>query len=89
MLEVQIFEIFFRAPDGTCLLTCSNDNVLRLYNLPEDKPSTEQQEKCVAMVGVMNKEANLLHTLTIIGNQFYVMYPFSRVMFFFFNKLGS
>ena len=24
-----------RSPDGTCLLTCSNDNKLRLFNLPE------------------------------------------------------
>ena len=23
-----------RAPDGTCLLSCSNDNMMRLYNLP-------------------------------------------------------
>ena len=26
----------YRAPDGTCLLANSNDNCLRLYNLPEE-----------------------------------------------------
>jgi len=27
---------FYRAPDGTCLLTSSNDNLLRVYNLPQE-----------------------------------------------------
>lgn len=25
-----------RAPDGSCLLTCSNDNKMRLFNLPTE-----------------------------------------------------
>ena len=25
-----------RSPDGTCLLTCSDDNKMRLYNLPTE-----------------------------------------------------
>ncbi|XP_019863266.1 PREDICTED: telomerase Cajal body protein 1-like [Amphimedon queenslandica] len=24
------------SPDGTCILTCNNDNILRLYNLPDE-----------------------------------------------------
>lgn len=40
---LRLFEFFFffpppvfsiRAPDGSCILTNSADNVLRLYNLP-------------------------------------------------------
>jgi hypothetical protein len=27
--------VFSRAPDGTCILTNSNDHVLRIFNLPE------------------------------------------------------
>ena len=25
-----------RSPDGTCILTCSNDNCLRIFNLPDE-----------------------------------------------------
>lgn len=29
-----INDVAFRAPDGSCILTCSEDNLLRIFNLP-------------------------------------------------------
>lgn len=31
---ITLFAITCRSPDGTCVLVCSNDNRMRLYNLP-------------------------------------------------------
>ena len=33
---VDILIFLSRSPDGTCILTCSNDNCLRIFNLPEE-----------------------------------------------------
>jgi hypothetical protein len=35
MIVIDIVDIF-RAPDGTCILTNSNDNKLKLFNLPDE-----------------------------------------------------
>jgi len=32
----SVLNFLYRAPDGTCLLTCSDDNKMRLYNLPTE-----------------------------------------------------
>jgi hypothetical protein len=43
--------LYCRAPDGSCLLSCSNDNIMRLYNLPaplySDPGSTEDLPEMV------------------------------------------
>ena len=31
---VDVLYFACRSPDGTCVLCCSNDNIMRLYNLP-------------------------------------------------------
>ena len=40
-----IYQYFvaFRAPDGSCLLTCSDDNLLRIFNLPASLYSSVNQ----------------------------------------------
>ena len=35
IIMIIIF-LVIRSPDGTCILTCNNDNILRLYNLPNE-----------------------------------------------------
>lgn len=30
----SVLLITIRAPDGSCILTCSDDNLLRIFNLP-------------------------------------------------------
>ena len=32
-----------RAPDGSCILTCSDDNLLRIFNLPASLYSNVNQ----------------------------------------------
>ena len=46
--------MYCRAPDGSCLLSCSNDNIMRLYNLPgqlySDPGSTEDLPEMVCVI---------------------------------------
>ena len=39
-----------RAPDGTCLLVCSSDNKVRLYNLPLELYSGPGASQLLEMV---------------------------------------
>ena len=34
MWNVNVLIIALRAPDGSCILTCSDDNTLKIFNLP-------------------------------------------------------
>lgn len=43
MLVTVINLRFCRAPDGSCLLTCNNDNKMRLYNLPTELSSNSEK----------------------------------------------
>lgn len=41
------------APDGSCILTSSADNILRIYNLPPELYSDGEQVECTEMVPVL------------------------------------
>lgn len=42
----------YRAPDGSCILTNSADNILRIYNLPPELYSEGEQLEYAEMVRV-------------------------------------
>lgn len=46
------FPCSYRAPDGSCILTNSADNVLRIYNLPPELYSEDEQLEYSEMVRV-------------------------------------
>ena len=41
-LSLPVPSLLFRSPDGLCLLSCSNDNKLRLFNLPPEANTPEE-----------------------------------------------
>ncbi|XP_075416983.1 telomerase Cajal body protein 1 [Tenrec ecaudatus] len=44
------------APDGSCILTNSADNILRIYNLPSQLYSEDEQPDCTEMAPVLRME---------------------------------
>ena len=54
MVSLQLVkQFFFRAPDGSCILTCSNDNKMRLFNLPAElcSPNKPNAQELPELVG--------------------------------------
>ena len=47
------FALVPRSPDGTCLLTCSDDDVMRLYNLPTELYQSGATEKLPEIVSII------------------------------------
>ena len=41
-----------RSPDGSCILTNSNDNILRLFELPEDYNKRDSSAEFVSVASL-------------------------------------